>query len=138
MVDIPGDDDPDASGNVFTAKSKYEPEEFDPDSLGPAPPEPSEADYQSDVAGLFIKLVVVFNIAVLALALGPMLVYFRGQTDLGIRVFLLGVITFSYGTFEYVKFKRRDDDEDASPDDEPPADAGTASETAPNGADHNG
>jgi hypothetical protein len=111
-VDIPGDDDPDVSGNVFTEKGKHEPEEFDPDSLGPPTPTPSEADYQSDVAGLFVKLVVVFNVALLALALGPMLAYFRGQVDLGARIFLVGVVAFSYGTYEYVKFTRRETDDE--------------------------
>ncbi|MFC7019972.1 MULTISPECIES: DUF7322 domain-containing protein [Haloarcula] len=117
-MDIPGDDDPDVSGNVFTQKSKHEPEEFDPESLGPPTPTPSGADYQSDVAGLFVKLVVVFNVALLALALGPMLAYFRGQVDLGSRVFLVGVVFFGYGTYEYLQFTRRDTDDTGAGDDE--------------------
>lgn len=111
MVDVPGEDDPDASGNPFTAKSPNEPEEFDPDSIGPDPPEPPETpspdeiDTDSEAAGLFVKLVVVFNVAVLALALGPMLAYFEGMVDLGLRVFLLGLLVGGYGTYRYYQFR---------------------------------
>ena len=147
-MDIPGDDDPDVSGNVFTQKSKHEPEEFDPDSLGPPTPTPSEADYQSDVAGLFVKLVVVFNVALLALALGPMLAYFRGQVDLGSRVFLVGVVFFGYGTYKYLLFTRRDTgDQDQDTEDEvsdgedatdETSDAGETETGVARRGDHNG
>jgi uncharacterized membrane protein YidH (DUF202 family) len=35
-----------------------------------------------------------------------MLAYFEGQVDLGVRIFLVGVIAFGYGTFRYVQFER--------------------------------
>jgi hypothetical protein len=133
-VDTPDDDDPDVSGNVFTAKSKYEPEEFDPDSLGPPTPTPSDADFQSPAGSLFVKLVVVFNVALLALSLGPMLAYFRGQVALGSRIFLVGVVLFTYGTYRYLKFTRRDDADDESTDGADRTDAADQPETA----DHNG
>ncbi|MEF8829769.1 MAG: hypothetical protein V5A49_12085 [Haloarcula sp.] len=143
MVDIPGEDDPDGIGNVFTEKSDYEPEEFDPDSLGPSPPKPTSGDFESDAAGLFVKLVIVFNIALLALSLGPMLAYFEGRVDLGTRVFLVGLIAFGYGTFRYIQFKREreseTDDGDGPADDgaETQVDEGTATGGAET-ADHNG
>lgn len=131
MIDGPGEDD-EGGGSVLSEKSEFEPEEFDPNSLGPGVPTPTSGDYQSDTAGLFVRLVVVFNVALLALSLGPMLAYFEGQVDLGLRIFLAGVILFGYGTYRYVKFERerkaRDDDEsdgeadDTSGDDADPSD----------------
>ena len=113
MLDGP---DEDGSGPL-SEKSPYEPEEFDPSSLGPDVPEaPSPPDGAADteVAALFWKLVVVFNIALLALSVGPMLAYFEGQVEFGLRVFLVGVIAFAYGTFRYVQFRReRDESGDA-------------------------
>ena len=113
MLDGP---DEDGSGPL-SEKSPYEPEEFDPSSLGPDVPEaPSPPDGAADteVAALFWKLVVVFNIALLALSVGPMLAYFEGQVEFGLRVFLFGVIAFAYGTFRYVQFRReRDESGDA-------------------------
>jgi hypothetical protein len=111
-------DGPDEDGSgPLSEKSPYEPEEFDPSSLGPDVPEaPSPPDGAADteVAALFWKLVVVFNIALLALSVGPMLAYFEGQVEFGLRVFLVGVIAFAYGTFRYVQFRReRDESGDA-------------------------
>lgn len=115
-MDIPGEEDPNESDGVLSEKSEYEPEEFDPESLGPDVPSPSGSDYNGDATGLFVKLVIVFNIALLALSLGPMLAYFDGQVDLGLRVFLVGLIAFGYGTFRYVRFERerKADDEDGA------------------------
>ncbi|AUG48113.1 hypothetical protein BVU17_11485 [Haloarcula taiwanensis] len=112
-MDIPGEDDPNESGGVLSEKSEYEPEEFDPESLGPDVPSPTDGDYSGDTTGLFVKLVIVFNVALLALSLGPMLAYFEGQVDLGVRIFLVGVIAFGYGTFRYIQFERerKSDDE---------------------------
>lgn len=119
MIDGPGEDD--EGGSVLSEKSEFEPEEFDPSSLGPDVPTPSSGDYQSDAAGLFVRLVVVFNVALLALTIGPMLAYFEGQVDLGLRIFLAGVILFGYGTYRYVKFERerkaRGDGSDGEADD---------------------
>jgi len=103
-----------ASEGVLSEQSPYEPEEFDPDSLGPSAPEaprPPDGTGNSEVTGLFWKLVVVFNVSLLALSLGPMLAYFEGQVDLGIRVFLLGLVTFGYGTFRYVRFRQSREEE---------------------------
>lgn len=128
MIDAPGEDD-EGGESVLSEKSEFEPEEFDPDSLGPDAPTPSSGDYQSDAAGLFVRLVVVFNVALLALSVGPMLAYFEGQVDLGLRIFLAGVVLFGYGTVRYVRFERerkaRDDDgaeSDASGADPDPSD----------------
>ncbi|WP_276251463.1 DUF7322 domain-containing protein [Haloarcula rara] len=119
MLDGPDEDGQGALGE----KSPYEPEEFDPSSLGPDIPEapdPPEGAANTEVTALFWKLVVVFNIALLALSVGPMLYYFEGRVDLGIRVTLAGAIAFAYGYFRYRQFvKQRDSDESA---DEGPGD----------------
>ncbi|GCF15000.1 hypothetical protein Harman_29350 [Haloarcula mannanilytica] len=134
-MDIPGEDDPNQSPGVLSEKSEYEPDEFDPESLGPDVPSPSDSDYSGDATGLFVKLVIVFNVALLALSLGPMLAYFEGQVDLGLRIFLVGVIAFGYGTFRYVQFER-----DRKPGDEGTEESETT-DTQPDAAessDHNG
>ncbi|MBV0923656.1 hypothetical protein KTS45_05525 [Halomicroarcula limicola] len=124
-MDGSDEDDPDATESVFSEKSPHEPDEFDPDSLGPDVPEaPSAPDGSaaSDTAALFWKLVIVFNVALLALSVGPMFIYFEGRVDLGLRIFLVGVVAFGYGTFRYVRFQherkrdREDGGEDSSDD----------------------
>lgn len=98
-----------------------EPDEFDPDSLGPEVPSPPEPEspgpeipsppdpdgIDSEIAGPFWKLVVVFNAALLALSLGSMFVVFRGQWDLGLRILAVGVIASAYGVVRYYRFRAR-------------------------------
>lgn len=101
-----------------------EPDEFDPESIGPdpprapSPPEPEvptapqvtgEAD--SEVAGLFWWLVVVFNVALLGLALGPMFIYFEGRWNLGLQIFAVGAALFAYGVIRYYRFQNSREDE---------------------------
>jgi len=116
-------DGPDEDGEgVLSEKSPFEPDEFDPSSLGPDVPEapsPPEGAANSDVTALFWKLVVVFNVALLALSVGPMIAYFEGDVDLGIRITLVGVIAAAYGYFRYRRFTKRRDSDDAAEDGEP-------------------
>ena len=149
---LDGPDENEDGGGVLSEKSPYEPDEFDPSSLGPDIPEPPKGDGYSDTASLFWQLVIVFNIALLALSIGPMFAYFQGRVQFGLRIFGVGVILFAYGTYRYVKFRRgreaeaddeagpsvdgEDDEADPSPneDDDPSGDdAATAEDT-----DHNG
>lgn len=97
-----------------------EPDEFSPDDVGPTAPSPPSLDEVDDpsVASLFWKLVVVFDVAILALALGPLLVYFRGWESRGVEVFLLGVVAFAYGTYRYRRYQSTSDDESPSDADE--------------------
>lgn len=115
VLDGPDEDD----GGIMSEKSPYEPDEFDPSSLGPDVPEapdppefdPSEAN--NGVITLFWILVLVFNAALLALSVGPMLAYFEGRVDLGLRIFAAGAVLFGYGTFRCLKFVREGDTDDA-------------------------
>ncbi|MFB6073502.1 MAG: hypothetical protein ABEJ89_00660 [Haloarculaceae archaeon] len=94
----------------------HEPEEFDPTDLGPeipGPPEPGEAD--RDIVRLFWKLVFVFNVALLALSLGVMMVAFDTRPALGVRVFLVGLVVLAYGLVRYWRFRTDDRDADQNP-----------------------
>ncbi|MBX0321835.1 hypothetical protein EGH21_02200 [Halomicroarcula sp. F13] len=138
MLDGPDERDPDGDPGVLSEKSPYEPDEFDPDSLGPdvpKAPRPPDGSGDSDVAALFWKLVLVFNVALLGLSVGPMLAYFEGRVDLGVRVFLVGLLAFGYGTFRYYKFRRDREDDGGAPDAETADDRRTDDSDA---ADHNG
>ena len=115
-VVLDGPDEREDGGGVLSEKSPFEPDEFDPSSLGPDIPEPPEGGASNEVTALFWKLVVVFNIALLALSLGPMFAYFRGNVDLGLQLTAAGAILFAYGYFRYQRFVRRRDSEDATDD----------------------
>lgn len=135
-------DGPDEDGEgVLSEKSQYEPEEFDPSSLGPDVPEapsPPDGTGDSDVTALFWKLVVVFNAALLALSVGPMLAYFEGEVQLGLRITLVGAIAFAYGIIRYVRFRRqRDTDQpvDGETEDATAGDDDTATDATE--TDHN-
>ena len=141
-------DDPDTGPSVVNEKSVHEPDEFDPDSLGPsipeAPsaPEPPRDGSASQVSGLFWKLVVVFNVALFGLSVGPMLIYFEGQVDRGTQVFLVGAIAFGYGYFRYRRFMNsREEGDDSSDGDGDGSDEGADGDDPPSGTkptEHNG
>jgi hypothetical protein len=120
-----------------------EPDEFDPTSLGPDPPNqeagvsesPGEdtiedlapeppsiegGDLDPEANRMFWGLVLVFNVALLALAAGPMMIAFQGWWDAGIQVTAVGVLAFAYGSIRYYTFRRdRDwDVDDGDGDDE--------------------
>jgi len=62
--------------------------------------------------GLFWVLVLVFNVAVAALAIGLMMIAFQGWWDRGLQVTLVGVLAMAYGLFRYYRFREeRDGDE---------------------------
>jgi len=121
-VVLDGPDENEGNG-VLSEKSPYEPDEFDPSSLGPDVPEPPDGSANSEVAGLFWTLVVVFNVALLGLSLGPMFAYFEGRVELGLQLTAAGAILFVYGYVRYRRFMADRDSDDAS---------------EPDGADHNG
>lgn len=110
-------------------KSPHEPEEFDPNSLGPDAPSVPDPDHPGEdlapdvptasdldpsavdpaTARMFWWLVVVFNVALFGLSVGPMIGFFRGNWDLALQVFLVGVLAFGYGVIKYYRFRRDDD-----------------------------
>jgi hypothetical protein len=88
-----------------------EPEEFDPDELGPDVPEApkprdmSEVDVDPDLANRFWALVAVFNLALLAVSVGVMFIGFRGNWELGGQLTVAGLLLFALGYYRYRKTK---------------------------------
>ena len=95
-----------------------EPEEFDPDSLGPDPPSvdpptdfSSLEDVDDEVFENFVGAAVMLNVSLLALSLGVMLIYFRGDWDYGAPSLLIGAVAAVFVARFYWRFKTRDTDE---------------------------
>jgi len=89
------------------------PDEPDAQDLGPdvpSPPPRGSAD-NPEAVQLFWKLVLVFNVALLALAIGPMFIVFQDQWDLGLQIFFVGALAFAYGTVRYYRFRETKDDD---------------------------
>lgn len=101
------DGDPNADGAKFEAVGKYEePEEPGPGSLGPDVPEAPDLtaaaeDADPAVQNLFWGLVVLFNVAILALSVGAMLILFGTDPTLGVQVLLVGLVLAVYGGYRY-------------------------------------
>lgn len=106
----PGGPDPDDLGPDAPSVPNTGSEDLGPSI--PTPPEPGDAD--SEVVGLFWKLVLVFNVAVFGITVGPMFGYFLGDWELGLQVFLVGALAFAYGTFRYYRFRKDRDRGDDS------------------------
>lgn len=78
-----------------------EPDEFDPDGVGPDPPDSTPtlresfgaaADVPDDVFRAFWASVLLSNVALAALSLGAMFVYFRGDYANGGPALLVGTV----------------------------------------------
>ncbi|MFB6178382.1 MAG: hypothetical protein ABEI77_01500 [Halorientalis sp.] len=80
----------------------------------PQPPDPSTNDVPDDLARDFWKLVMTFNVALFAMALGPMLAYFRGELVNSVAVFALGVGFLVYGWLNYQSIRKRHRDAEES------------------------
>jgi hypothetical protein len=76
-----------------------EPDEFDPDSLGPDPPDAtlstdvdgSAADVPDGLVRAFWASVLFLNVALGALSIGAMLIYFRGDYATGVPALVIGL-----------------------------------------------
>jgi len=89
-----------------------EPGEFDPESLGPEAPsvdvdegDAVEIDGDADkvVLRTFWGAVLSLNVALAAVPLGAMVIYFRGDWELGGLAVLVGLVAFvATGRFYYV------------------------------------
>ncbi len=90
-------------------KSPHEPDEFDPDSLGPDVPTPPEPPASSDadpaVRGLFWWLVLLANVALLAASLGILFIVFQGWWALGTQLALAGAILGLYVYYRVTRFQ---------------------------------
>lgn len=92
---------------------QYEPDEPDPEAEY-APevpsvsiPDTSDADVPPELARAFWSVVIAVNVGLLAVSLGAMFIYFRGQWQLGGSAVVLGIGTLLYGYFKYWRYQRR-------------------------------
>ncbi|MFC7142462.1 hypothetical protein ACFQMA_21815 [Halosimplex aquaticum] len=92
-VDVPEVDIPSVPG----AADAGETDEADAGAL--------DGDVDPEVSRTFWRLVLVFDVALLAMSLGPMFVFFRSDWDTGGPLFVLGVAAFVYGVREYRQFR---------------------------------
>ncbi len=70
-------------------------------------PEPGEDDLDSAVAALFWRLVLLFNVALLGVTVGPMVLYFEGNIRAGAALLVIGLLAGGVGLARYVAFKRQ-------------------------------
>jgi hypothetical protein len=70
--------------------------------LAPSVDVPDESDADPELQRQFWLLVVVFNVAVMAVSVGAMLAVFRNQWDAGGSLLVAGAILAAYG---YVKYR---------------------------------
>ena len=91
-----------------------EPDEFEPDSLGPDPPDSTRSIRESlgatenvsdDLFRAFWASVLLLNVALAALSIGAMLVYFRGDYGTGGPVLLIGTVAALATARYYWRFK---------------------------------
>jgi hypothetical protein len=149
-------DELDADGGGFLEESgdawPDEPDEFDPNSLGPeipSAPDPTsdDVDVPPELAKAFWAAVIFANVGLLGVSLGPMLIFFEGRVDAGLASFLIGVLGLVFAYRRYHGYMNRDDDEgEDDRDGEEGRDrndahatdgsGGTTDVTAPTDADH--
>lgn len=113
MFDEDREDEPEPDGRQFDAVTRFEePDEPGPGDLGPEIPEAPEpsGDASPRVQFLFWGLVVIFNLAVLAVGVGLLLIVFDGNLELGGQVLAVGLLLTGYGLYRYRDAKREIED----------------------------
>lgn len=124
MPDDDGSDDGEESspGGWRALEERYnaEPEEFDPQELGPDIPEApdlTEVEASSEVQYRFWALVMVFNVALLATSIGVMFIGFQGEWTLGGQLTIAGLVLFAFGYYRYRQTKAALAEKDEDGDD---------------------
>lgn len=131
-TDGTGAGDADGTDEVDESPDWREDPEPDPPSLGPevpsvdvpevevpgTDPETGGVDVDVDTAKGFWRLVLIFDVALLALALGPMFVYFMDDWRRGGMLIGFGALAFLYGVARYREFRAAEPDADGEPVDE--------------------
>jgi hypothetical protein len=137
---VSGDDELDESAEPAESVDSAEPVEPDPEAdltdyeeelvdvpeppEAPAPPsvpDPSEnlrdGDVPRYVRTYFWRTVLIVDYAIAAVAIGPMLAYFRGDLQLGAGLTASGLFAFGYAYVLYRRFQRASDAHDDAGDD---------------------
>lgn len=130
-VDAGAGDDPgldtDPGPDTDDDRWPHEPDEPDPEARWGNPEEelptipevdvPDAGDADPEVRRAFWAAVVMANVALLLVSLGPMLAVFRGQWRLGGALFAVGVIVFYRLYRHYRSFAADDGGDDGTDDD---------------------
>lgn len=90
--------------------------EAEPEEDADAEPELSSEAVSGEVSRLFWASVVLVNVAVFALSLGPMLIVFRGQWFLGLGLIGGGAVALTRTYRLYQQFKRERDEQRTNSD----------------------
>lgn len=77
---------------------------------------PDESEVDGELFRAFWGLVATINLGLFALALGLMLIGFRGQLHRGGAVALLGAVTLGYAGYKYRRVRSRQRDDGSSND----------------------
>lgn len=105
--DEEADHEPPTDGEQFDVVGRFDEPATDPPDpeqrfdLSVPEPTPGDGDVHPRIRFHFWRLLLVFNVALLGLALGPVLVVFDGNRALGVPVFAGGVLLFAYGLYRY-------------------------------------
>jgi hypothetical protein len=104
--------------------------------LAPSVDVPDESDADPQLQRQFWLLVLVFNVALMAVSVGAMLAVFRGQWDTGTSLVAGGLVLAVYGVYKYRVYARADEPPESADDsnaDAPGATAGgdAASDSTP-------
>jgi hypothetical protein len=119
-------DELDADGGGFLEESgdawPDEPDEFDPERLGPeipSAPDPTsdDVDVPPELAKAFWAAVIFANVGLLGVSLGPMLIFFEGRIDAGLVSFLVGVLGLAFAYRRYHGYMNRDGADDEADED---------------------
>lgn len=133
------DDAPPTDGEQFDAVGRFEDDQGDESGDGrsflaePPDPTPDADDVHPRIKFHFWRVLLVFNVAILGLSLGPILVFLDGNRSLGVPLFVGGVVLFAYGVVRFRQAKAEidelaDESRSDSPDMEP--DSGSDSDGA--------
>ena len=80
--------------------------------LAPSVDVPDESDANPTLQRKFWLLVLVFNVALMAVSVGAMLAVFRGQYDTGTSLVAAGLVLSAYGFYKYRRYTNAADDAD--------------------------
>lgn len=76
----------------------------DPEEIGSKEPGSASVDLSTTVKREFVVQVILLNLALLAIALGAMLYYFRGWADMGFGLVIIGLVSL---LAQYRRYRQR-------------------------------
>lgn len=101
--------DADGTGSGASAGNGDRPPEREDGADATGSEDLTAADVDPETAELFWKLVVTFDVALPAIALGTLFVYFDGRLRVGFALTAAGAVLFGWGVLRAYRFNRGDD-----------------------------